>query len=128
MTGLNRLVIIGLLLMLPGCTGCMNQTARTQRPEQEEKMLEPHPKFNADTVIFFARLEEGDNPMVSAAVRLNQTGNDLHREQLTDRGAAVQSMVGEIVTFQAPALSLYTIADLDFVVSVEIATPVQVIE
>ncbi len=91
-------------------------------------MSEPHPKFNADTIVFFAQLEEGSNPTVSAAIRLNTIASSEHRTALAAAGATVQSMIGEIVTIESRARNLYIIADLHFVVSVEIATPMQLID
>jgi hypothetical protein len=126
MNGPRHVMRMGLVLLL--CSSCSGLAVPIQQLRQEEIVLEPHPKFSADTVIFFVQLEEGHNPTVSAAVRLHQVGNSQHRTALANIGAIVQSMVGEIVTIQAPALSLYTIADLDFVVSVEIATPMQLID
>lgn len=121
-------VFVVTVLTFQLCGGCTRLSMLFDSDPSEDTMREPHPKFNADTVVFFELLEEGTNPTVSAAVRLNVNANSEHRTALAEAGAEVHTMVGEIVTFQAPALRLYNIADLDFVVSVEIATPMQLID
>jgi hypothetical protein len=73
--------------------------------------------------MYMADLPADSNPVVDATLRLSSAATSTERTALTSAGAVVMSTVGEIVTIQAPARSLYEVADLHFVLSVEIATP-----
>lgn len=86
-------------------------------------MSETNLKFSPQTNMYLMGLPAGSNPTVEATLRLTSPANSQDRLALSEAGAQVQSVVGTVVTIQAPARSLDRIADLDCVTHIEVATP-----
>jgi len=110
-------VILGLvgLMALPGCNG---ETTSNKALETSLAMIQQ--KVDPTLLMTIQQSAQPEQPL-DLLIRTRGTIDATQRAALEQRGARIGSVMGDVLTASVPARAVAGIADLEFVVHIEIS-------